>query len=228
MSNHILRGSPEEKDLFDKVATHLYAGALSDILDEMGYRDQAIQPALGIRPLDPRSVVIGRALTLLNDRDNRQENPYELAIQAMDSMKPGEVLVAAGKDLLETGIFGELSATRVRHAGGRGAIINGYSRDGRKVLEMGFPLFCRGISPIDTTGRVRVVDYACRVQFGSHWIEPGQIVFADLDGIILIPVEAEREVLIKALERADVETKVRSELSAGATMDEVWNKYHVL
>ncbi len=228
MTRQIAHSSPEEKALFDRIATQLYAGAISDILDEMGFRNQAISPTLGIRPLDPRSVVIGRALTLLNGHDQREDNPYELAIQAMDSMKTGEVLVAAGTEMLETGIFGELSATRVRHAGGRGAVINGFSRDGRKILEMDFPLFCRGISPIDTTGRVRVVDYGCRVPFGNHWVEPGQILFADLDGILLIPPEAETEVLEKALERASVESQVRSELRQGATMDEVWKKYHVL
>lgn len=223
-----MRGSPGEQALFDTISASLYAGALSDILDEMGFRNQSISPFLQIRPLHPASVAMGRALTLLNARDTREEDPYELAIRAMDGMKPGELLVASGTELLETGIFGELSATRVSRAGGRGAFINGYSRDGRKILEMGFPLFCRGISPIDTTGRVRVVDINCPVQIGGLTVVPGQILFADLDGTILIPPEAEGEVLNKALERAATETKVRMELREGATMEEVWKKYHVL
>jgi len=181
-----------------------------------------------IRPIHPHSVVVGRALTLLNAHNTQEENPYELAIRAMDGMKPGDVLVASGKEPLETGIFGELSATRVSKAGGRGAVINGYSRDGRKILEMGFPLFCRGISPIDTTGRVRVVDINCPLSLGDRTVLPGQILFADLDGIILIPIEAEAKALEKAIERTHVETKVRMELCNGASMEEVWNKYHVL
>jgi 4-hydroxy-4-methyl-2-oxoglutarate aldolase len=221
-------GSPEEQTLFDTISAALYAGALSDILDEMGYRSQAVHPDLQIRPLNLQAVAMGRALTLLNARDTREEDPYELAIRAMDGMKPGQLLVASGKGPLETGIFGELSATRVSRAGGRGAVINGYSRDARKILEMGFPLFCRGISPIDTTGRVRVVDFNCRVDFGDQNVSPGQILFADLDGIILIPIEAESEVMDKALERALIETKVRMELRGGATMEEVWKRYHVL
>jgi regulator of RNase E activity RraA len=221
-------GSPEEQTLFDTISAILYAGALSDILDEMGFREQAISPELQIRPLHPQAVALGRALTLLNMHDTREADPYELAIRAMDGMKPGELLVASGTESIETGIFGELSATRVSRAGGRGAVINGYSRDGRKILEMGFPLFCRGISPIDTTGRVHVVDFNCSINFGNRRISPGQILFADLDGIILIPLEAEAEVLDKALERVTVETKVRQELRNGSNMEEVWKKYHVL
>jgi regulator of RNase E activity RraA len=93
---------------------------------------------------------------------------------------------------------------------------------------MEFPLFCKGISPVDTTGRVRVVDYGCPVEIGGRRIEAGQIIFADMDGIVVIPREAEDEVIAKALERAEVETAVREELRQGKTMDEVWEKYHVL
>lgn len=218
----------QEKEIFKRISDNLYADAISDILDEMGFRDQVISPSLGIRPLHAGQVIVGRALTLLNDIDSQMENPYELAIEAMDRMQPGQILVASGKVPLETGIFGELSATRVKEVGGTGAIINGYSRDGRKILEMDFPLFCKGISPIDTTGRVRVIDHNCPIKMGEHTIKPGQIIFADYDGIVLIPEEAEQETIAKSLERAAIESEVRRELRRGATMDEVWNKYHVL
>ncbi len=217
-----------ELALFQKMSDVLYAGAVSDILDEMGFRDQVVDPSLGIAPLHPGMVAVGRAWTLLNDFDDRTENPYELAIKAMDGMQPGQLLIATGRVPLVPGIFGELSATRVRKVGGTGALVNGFSRDGRKILSMDFPLFCRGISPVDTTGRVRVVDYGCPVEIGGRRIEAGQIVFADMDGIVVIPREAEDEVIAKALERAEVETAVREELRQGRTMDEVWEKYHVL
>lgn len=217
-----------EKETFDKIEKSLYAAAFSDILDEMGFRDQAVDPASLVRPLSSGSVMIGRACTLLNRRDADPVEPYKLAIEALDSVRPGQVVVAAGDELLESGIFGELSATRIALCGGRGALIDGYTRDGRKLVEMGFPVFCRGVSPIDTTGRVRVVDYNIPLKVGNRVVQPGQIIFADMDGIILIPVEAEQEVLAKAIERAEVETRVREELLAGETMDSVWKKYHVL
>jgi 4-hydroxy-4-methyl-2-oxoglutarate aldolase len=217
-----------EKKIFDKIESCLYAAAFSDILDELGFRDQAVDPRSGIRPLAPGSVMIGRACTLLNRRDNDPHEPYKLAIEALDGVTMGQVIIAAGDTPLEAGIFGELSATRVTTCGGRGALIDGFTRDGRKLIEMQFPVFCRGVSPIDTTGRVRVVDYNIPLQIGNRTVAPGQIVFADMDGVILIPREAEEEVLAKALERAAVETQVREELQAGDTMDSVWKKYHVL
>jgi len=218
----------KETQLFAKMAENLYAEAISDILDEMGFRDQVVDPGLGLVPFDPEMVTVGRAWTLVNDRDDKMEDPYALAIEAMDAMKPGQLLVATGRQPLEVGIFGELSATRVRKLGGTGALVNGFTRDGRKIMAMKFPIFCRGNSPIDTTGRVRVVDYGVPVEIGGRTIQPGQIVFADMNGIVLVPTEVEDEVIAKALERAEVESAIRKELSEGATMDEVWNKYHVL
>lgn len=217
-----------DMQVFKKMADHLYAGAIADILDEMGFRHQVIDPKLGIRPLHPGMVAVGRAWTLVNDYDDRTEDPYEKAIEAMDMMQAGQLLLATGTSRLDTGIFGELSATRIRRKGGVGAVINGFSRDGRKILDMNFPLFCQGISPLDTTGRVRVVDYGVPVKLGDTEVCSGQILFADYDGLVVIPAEAEEEVIDKALERAEVETRVRQELEAGASMDEVWKKHHVL
>ncbi len=217
-----------DMQVFKKMADHLYAGAIADILDEMGFRHQVIDPKLGIRPLHPGMVAVGRAWTLVNDHDDRTEDPYEKAIEAMDMMQAGQLLLATGTSRLDTGIFGELSATRIRRKGGVGAVINGFSRDGRKILDMNFPLFCQGISPLDTTGRVRVVDYGVPVKLGDTEVCSGQILFADYDGLVVIPAEAEEEVIDKALERAEVETRVREELEAGASMDEVWKKHHVL
>ncbi|MPY90620.1 MAG: RraA family protein [Luteitalea sp.] len=218
----------DEPAFFKHAASALYAGVVSDILDELGFRHQAVDPALGLRPLRPEQVVVGRARTLVNDFDSRVENPYELAIEAMDGIQPGEVLVAGGRTLVPTGIFGELSATRVWAKQGTGAVINGFTRDGRKLMQMGFPVFCRGTSPIDTAGRVRVVDFNVALQLGERTVYPGQIIFADLDGLLLIPREAEAEVMERALERARVETDIRNELKSGASLEAVWQKYRVL
>ena len=228
--NHVSgeTGKEATPEILKKVASTLYAGALSDILDELGYRHQVVDPNTGIRPLNPGSVVVGRARTLLNDVDSRADEPYEMAIEAMDALQPGDVLVASSRGPICTGIFGELSATRVRARKGIGAVIDGFTRDGRKLLSMDFPVFAKGISPIDTTGRVRVVEYDVPVQLGQLRVEPGQIIFADYDGLLVIPREIEDDVLEKALERADVESQVRSELQSGSSLDTVWKKYHVL
>lgn len=217
----------DELEAFKKISSALYAGAIADIMDEMGFRHQAINPTLGIRALHPSMVAIGRALTFLNGMSTRMDEPYEKAIEGLDLMQPGQLSIAGGYAPVE-GIMGELSATAIRKRGGIGAVVDGFTRDGRKLLGMNFPIFAKGISPIDTTGRIRVLDYNVPLQVGHISIKPGQIVFADYDGILVIPVEAEEEIIAKALERAEVETKVREALASGESMDTVWKRYHVL
>lgn len=218
-----------EVEMFDFMEKHFYAGALSDILDEMGYRECAVSPHAMIHPLYPQAVSAGRARTLLNaPAKTGTEDPYKLAIEVIDSLKPGQVCVCSSDKPIEPGIMGELSAMAMAKRGGRGCIVDGYTRDARKIIQRGFPVFARGVSPIDTTDRVMVVDYDCPIILGGRRVQHGQIVFADLDGIVLIPTEIENEVIQEAAKRVEVETEIRGNLSEGATMRDMWDKYHVL
>ncbi|MDP2984332.1 MAG: RraA family protein [Candidatus Latescibacter sp.] len=218
-----------ELEIFDFMEKYFYAGALSDILDEMGYPECAISPYSMIRPLYPEAVCAGRVRTLLNaPARTGTVDPYRLAIELVDSLKPGEVSVASSDKPIECGIMGELSAMAMTRRGARGCIVDGYTRDARKIIQRRFPTFARGVSPIDTTERVMVIEYDCPVIIGGRRAVPGQIVFADLDGIILIPKAVETEVIQEAAKRVNVETQVRDNLSEGATMRDVWDKYHVL
>jgi regulator of RNase E activity RraA len=218
-----------EIEMFAFMEAHLYAEALSDILDAMGYGKCAVKPSAMIRPLYPQAVCAGRVRTLLNSpRRTGRRNPYKLALGLIDSLKPGEVAVAASTGPLETGIMGELSATAMRSRGARGCLVDGYTRDARKIIRMRFPVFARGVSPIDTTDRAAVVAYDCPIAFGGRKVRPGQIVFADFDGIIFIPEEAEEVVIQEAAKRVGVESKVRRELDAGKKTRDVWNKYRVM
>ena len=218
-----------ETEMFAFMEKRFYAGALSDILDEMGYRECAVSPHAMIRPLYEDAVCAGRVRTLLNaPARTGVEDPYRLAIEVIDSLKPGEVCVASSDKPVETGIMGELSAMAMAKRGGRGCIVDGYTRDARKIIQRRFPVFARGVSPVDTTERVMVVGYDCPVIIGGRRAMPGQIVFADLDGIVFIPEEVETEVIREAAKRVNVETEIRGSLSDGATMRDMWDKYHVL
>lgn len=217
-----------ETQLFDYMEQHFYAAALSDVMDEMGIRNQAIDPELGIRPLRPDLVTAGRVYTLVNALNQREDNPYELAIKGVDQLKQDSVIVATSIDCHNTGIMGELTATAMRARKSRGAVVDGFTRDGRKLLSMNFPTFAKGMSPIDTTGRVRVVDIGCQLTIGGVTINPGDIIFADFDGIMVIPKTIEKEVIDKAIQRVHEENLVRKHLAAGGTMAEAWEKYHVL
>ncbi len=213
--------------LFEEMTARLYSAALSDVLDEMGYRDQVVSPSLGIRPLKSEWVAAGRAKTLYNEYSTNGDDPYELAIVGLDQIEPGQVLVAGGS-VEDLGIMGELSAHRIIQRGGRGAIVHGYSRDTRQLRNLEFPVFCKGGSPIDTTGRSRVTAVDVPVRLGIREVSPGQIVFADADGLVLIPPEVEEEVVAGALRRVGEESQVRSDLRQGSTFREVWERYHIL
>jgi len=217
-----------EQELFTYLEQHAYAAAFSDILDEMGYRNQAISPDAHIRPLCETFVSVGRAVTLLNAPDVNEREPYDLVIKCIDNLAEGSLLVTTGKVPLTTGIMGELTATALRVKKCRGAVVNGYTRDSRKLIQMAYPMFAWGSSPIDTTGRVRVVEYNIPITIGGVEISPGDLVFADLDGIIVIPRAAEKEAIDKVLDRVGTENAVRGELQEGKSMADVWSRYGVL
>jgi regulator of RNase E activity RraA len=211
-------------ELFEFMEKFFYSGALSDILDSLGYPECAASPRAMIRPLYPQAVCAGRVRTLLNaPRKTGREDPYRLALELMDSLQPGDVAVAASTRPLETGIMGELSATSMRARGARGCLVDGYTRDARKII----PVFAKGVSPIDTTDRAAVIRYDGPILFGQRKVVPGQVVFADLDGIIFIPRDIEQQALQEAEKKVRAETRVRKELRAGKKARDVWDKYHV-
>ncbi len=217
-----------ETELFTYLEENAYAAVFSDILDEMGYHFQVVSPHSKIRPLKDNFVVIGRAATLLNESNKNEEEPYDAVIKCIDSLSPDSILVTTGSDTFNVGIMGELTATALRVRKSRGAIVNGYTRDARKLIKMEFPTFAWGASPIDTTGRVRVVDYNIPIIIGGVKISQDDLIFADLDGIVVIPKNLEKEVIEEVIKRINTENIVRKELSEGKTMAEVWEKHRVL
>lgn len=217
-----------ESELFSYLEENAYAAVFADIMDEMDYNFQVISPNSKICPLKDNFVVIGRSVTLLNEWDNNKDEPYDTAIKCVDSLEPDSVLVITGSDSFSAGIMGELTATAMRSKKSRGVVVNGYTRDARKLIGMDFPTFAWGASPIDTTGRVRAVDYNIPIIIGGVKILPGDLIFADLDGIVVIPKNIEKEVIDEVIKRINTESLVRKELAEGKSMAEVWEKYHVL
>ncbi len=217
-----------DNELYEYLEKHAYSAAFSDVLDEQGRRFQVVAPDAGIRPLSNSFVSVGRAVTMINASDGREDEPYERVIECIDSLKPNSLLVTTGNSRFQTGIMGELTATALRARNCRGAVVNGYTRDSRKLISMDFPTFAWGSSPIDTSGRVRVIECNVPVVIGGIKISPGELVFADLDGIVVIPHDIEKETVSEVLDRINTENTVRRELAEGKRMAEVWSKYHVL
>jgi len=216
-----------DKELFDAMEQKLYSSVISDILDQLGYRNQAMRA--DINPVWPGAVVAGRAHTLLSvDIYEVKENPYENEIAAVDSLKPNDVLVAGTNCSTRTAMWGELLSTASRARGARGAIIDGYTRDVALISNMAFPVFATGTRPLDSKGRSIVMEYERPVLCGDVLVREGDIVLADIDGIIVIPRDVEDRVIELSFEKVRAEDTVRDELLKGALLGDVFKKYGVL
>src|SRR5680860_1088890 len=203
------------------MANELYVAVISDILDSLGFRQQVMDA--NIRPVDPveRRVLVGCAHTvLMAPIHEMKEEPYTVQIAAIDAVQPGDVGVEATGGITGNAFWGELFSNAVLGRGGRGMVIDGYHRDTRKILELGFPLFSTGARPYDLAGRAQAIDYGCPVSCGGVLVNPGDVVFAEVDGIAVIPAEVAEETVRLALKKDVKEDRARDELRSGALLSD--------
>jgi regulator of RNase E activity RraA len=216
-----------DRELFDFIEHTLYTAVVSDALDELGSVNQAMREYL--RPLRSESCFAGRARTVsCVDVYHAAPNPYEKEIEALDSVLPDEIVVVATGQSKRNAPWGELLSTAARARGARGAVIDGLVRDVRKIMELGFPVFSAGIKPVDSKGRGIVYGYNVPVECGGVLTCPGDVVFADYDGVVVIPALLVPEVIRLATEKVRRENSSRAELMAGAFLKDVYRKYGVL
>lgn len=207
----------------------LYAAVICDMLDEEGLLGEKTTMDLDIRPLDERKVIVGRAFTAFaKEVFEMPKEPYKLVIEAVDSLSPGEVFVATTNGAHEVGFWGELLTHSALNRGARGAIIDGSTRDAWKIRDMDFPLFVKGNCPLDSKGRTQVEEYQVPIKCGGVVVNPGDIIFGDIDGIVVIPQEIEEVVIRKAFEKVEAEDSAREEIIEGMTMKEMFAKYGIL
>jgi 4-hydroxy-4-methyl-2-oxoglutarate aldolase len=219
--------TPQDLEFFAHIEKTLYTAVVSDSLDEIGYRNQAMMPHL--RPLFPNTRFAGWARTIACvDVYHIQPDPYDLEIKAIDSILLGEVVVVGTAESKRNSPWGELLSTAARVRGARGAVIDGLVRDVKKIEHLGFPVFAAGIRPVDSKGRGIVMDYNVPVECGGVQVTPGDLVFADYDGVIVIPAEVLPEAIALATEKATRENDSRSELLKGAYLRDVYDKFGVL
>jgi len=224
---HTPESRDKENDLFDQIERGLYTAVVSDSLDQLGFPDQAMRE--WIRPLSREFRFAGRARTIAYvDVYHVPPDPYGMEIRAVDSILPGEVVVISTANSIQNAPWGELLSTAARARGSRGAVIDGLVRDVQKIEELGFPVFARGIKPVDSKGRGIVIDYSVPVECGGVRVSPGDIVFADYDGVVVIPAQAVEETIKLASEKVAKENSSRGELLAGAYLRDVYDKYGVL
>lgn len=208
----------------------LSAAILSDIMDSLGLGRRAMAPF--VRPLDDTKVLVGRARTGLYMpsyavRDG--ENPYEVEIALVDDLKPGDVVVLACNGPTERiAPWGELLSTAASVRGAAGCVTDGLVRDVRQIREMGFAVFHGGIGPLDTKGRARMVERDVRVECGGVQIDPGDLVFGDVDGVVVVPHHAEAQVMELAQAKVRGENHTRDALRAGESLAAVFARLGIL
>ena len=218
-----------DKELFAWIKENLYVAVVSDILDEMGLRNQAMHQRL--RPLDENCcTIVGRARTMrwMETDYVVEEAPYGVEIEAMDSLQEGDVVVHSQDSAGTNAPWGELMSTVAKVRGAVGCICDSQIRDCLRIKEMEFPVFYTGIRPQDSKGRGLVVAYDVPVKSGGVLVHPGDIIFADFDGIVVIPKGVEQELFDRAKSKVNDENISRKELLEGKSLREVYDKYGAL
>jgi regulator of RNase E activity RraA len=155
------------------------------------------------------------------------EKPFGLMLEALDALRPNEIYVDTGSSP-RNALWGELMSIRARKLGSSGAVLNGYVRDTKAILKIGFPTFCFGSYGQDSAPRYKVVDFRVLVEIGAARVRPGDLLFGDIAGVCVIAVEAETEALTKALEKARGEKLLRKTLEAGSSAVAAFEKHGIM
>lgn len=170
----------------------------------------------GIKPLDSKSKMIGRAMTV------RCYPGDNLAMhQGIYAAEPGDVLVFACGGYDQAGHFGDVMATACQVRGISGVVLDGSCRDAEDIKEMGFPMFVRALNPTGTV-KESLGDINVPVRVGGVEVHPGDIIFGDCDGVVVVRKEDEDEVFAKAEAKFQKEIKIVEELRAGKTTLELF------
>ena len=224
----------DDASLFGTIRDRLFTAVVGDVLDRMGHRRQFLPP--GLQPLDPEAVIVGRAMPVVEadvfdaagpGRGPLSGEAFGLLFDALDDLRAGEVYVAAGASPAYA-LWGGLMTTRARHLGAAGAILDGYVRDAREIGALGFPVFSRGLYAQDQGPRGKVIDWRTPVEIGGVRIAPGDLIFADREGVLVIPQAAEEEAIGAALEKAATETEVARAIRAGMPARTAWKTFGVM
>jgi 4-hydroxy-4-methyl-2-oxoglutarate aldolase len=205
----------------------LYPAVVSDCLDRVGIRDRVMAPR--IRPLSPSAKLAGRARTVqCVPVDGVPADPtdwYRGELEAVDSLRPGDVMVVS---TCAGSYWGELLATAATHRGARGIVADTCARDTLALIEMGFPTFVAGIHSADSLGRMDVDAIGIEISCGGVRVAEGDLVLADHDGVVVVPTAVAEEVIALAEEKVSGENVVREQLAAGMSAAEAFRAYGVL
>ena len=217
----------DDEPLFSSLRDKLFTAVVGDVLDKMGRRRQFLPQAIG--PLAPNMKLVGRAMPVLEadvfNEDSLDGKPFGLMLEALDDLRPNEIYVATGGSF-RYALWGELMSTRAQYLHAAGAVLNGFVRDAAGIEALGFPTFCRGAQ--DQGPRGKVIDFRTPIEIEGVRIAPGDLIFGDREGVLVIPSDVEGEAVAAALAKASTESKVATAIRGGMSAQQAFENFGVL
>jgi regulator of RNase E activity RraA len=224
-----------DDELFAIARRELFTCVVGDVMDKMQLTHQYLPPQ--IRPLRDDMTLLGRAMPVLSgdvfqekiegSANTLSAKPFGLMLEALDDLRPNEIYVNTGSSP-RNAMWGEMMSTRALKLGATGVVVNGYVRDTRAILSLNFPTFSFGSYGQDSAPRYKVYDFRVPIEIGGVPIRPGDILFGDVDGVLVVPVEAEIEVFTHALEKARGEKTVKRDLENGISAVEAFERHGIM
>ena len=224
----------DDASLFELLRSRLFSAVIGDILDAMGLQRQFLPP--GLSPLVATQKIAGRAMPVLEANVFEEIGPghgpfaakkFGLLFEALDSLRQDEIYVAHAP-VPHYALCGGLMTTRAVHLKAAGAVIDGFVRDAGEIETLGLPVFCRGLYAQDQGPRGKVIDYRCSIEIGGVRISPGDLMFGDREGVLVIPRAAEDEAIRRALEKAATENQVADAIRKGMSTVDAYAKFGVM
>lgn len=225
----------DDKELYSIAKKELFVALVGDVLDKLGYQHQFLPPS--IKPLNSDFVLIGRAMTVLEadvfdevvegTNNPIMKKPFGIMFEALDSLREDEVYICTGSSP-RYALWGGLMSTRAIKLGAAGAILHGYSRDTNEVLNLNFPTFSYGGFAQDQGPRGKVIDYRVPIEIEGIKINPGDIIYGDRDGVVVVPKKIEEEAFMGAIEKARGEQLVKKALEEGMSTVDAFNKFGIM
>jgi 4-hydroxy-4-methyl-2-oxoglutarate aldolase len=209
----------------------LYVPAVADVLDDMGYNNQVLQ--CEPRPIHPDVKLAGPAVTVSTywySSYRQVERDVESLASIFDVCYRGCVVVVATGGNKGAACWGELMSNAARGRGAAGAVTDGPIRDVPKILEISppFQVFTTGFTPADSKGRVEFSEKQVEVVCGGVRVRPGDIVFGDFDGVVVIPKEVAEKVVEEAEDKVRWETEFRTAIRSGEDFRKSVERYRVI
>lgn len=211
----------------DDALAKCHSAVVADVLDRIGRREQCLSS--NVRPLLPTMRVWGEAVTARFEAVDRvADRPFHLEMALTDSLRDGQIVVSQCDTPRLSAAWGGLLTAAAKSRGARGVVTDGGVRDYAEITGQGFPTFCSGLTPYDSLGRMDVVAIDVPIVCGGIDVAPGDLIFGDADGVVVVPLSIAERVIAMALEKIDGEARVRERLRAGASVTGIYDEYGIL